>query len=268
MKVIHRDCDRDGKDSISSLVAAGYVDSYQTPDHKAVEGVLLAVKNKRIVGDVVIIDTINGLVSTINQGLVYGKNEGSVWDNRAKLQADWDTYRNTQNLTNYLNMIGVNLGMMGIPVIWIAHERNTKERESLTDPLAGGLGDDKFTANLQKGINEFLNAFCGAIIRLTYSTVPFQYEGQAHPRGTRILVLNPTRDSSVGTRVDGTWLVPDNPSPKPPLPSFMPVAERDPYAFYRFVQLFGKIPASTLLYGAPKVGKTTFAAGAIYVPKG
>ncbi len=268
MKVIHLDCDRDGKASIQSLVQAGYIDSYQTPDHKSVEGVLLAVKAKRIVGDIVVIDTVNGLMSTINQGLVYQGNEGSVWDDRKKLQADWDTYRNTQNLTNYLNMIGVNLGMMGISVIWIAHERNTKERESLTDPLSGGLGDDKFTANLQKGVNEFLNSFCGAIVRLTYSTVPFQYEGASYPRGTRILVLNPTQDSSVGTRVDGTWLMPNNPQPKPPLPPFMVVQDRDPYAFYRFAQVFGKVPASMLLYGPPKVGKTTFAASSIYVPKG
>jgi hypothetical protein len=268
MKLIHLDCDREGKASIESLVQAGYVDSYQTPDHKSVEGVLLAVKAKRIVGDIVVIDTINGLVSTINQGLVFQGNEGNVWDNRKKLVSDWDTYRNTQNLTNYLNMIGVNLGMMGIPVIWIAHERNTKEQESRTDPLSGGLGDDKYTANLQKGINEFLNAFCGAIIRLTYSTVPFTYEGVAYPRGTRTLVLNPTRDSSVGTRVDGEWLIPNKTEPKPPLPPFMVVGERDPYAFYRFVQLFGRVPASTLLYGPPKVCKTSFAAGAIYVPKG
>jgi hypothetical protein len=268
VKVIHLDCDREGKASIESLVQAGYIDSYQTPDHKSVEGVLLAVKSKRIVGDLVVIDTINGLIQTINQGILYSGNEGGIWDKRKQLQSNWDTYRNTQNLTNYLNMIGVNLGMMGIPVIWIAHERNTKEFENVTDPLAGGLGDDKYTASLQKGINEFLNAFCGAIIRLTYSTVPFQYEGVAHPRGTRMLVLSPSRDSSVGTRVDGEWLVPNTTQPKPPLPPFIPVAERDPYAFYRFVQAFGRVPASTLLYGPPKVGKTTFAAGAIYIPKG
>lgn len=268
MKGIHIDCDRDGKDSISSLVAAGYIDSYKCPNHKSVEGVLAAVKNGTIQGDFIIIDTVNAITSSINQGLLYTGHEGNVWEQRKKLRADWDTWRDTGNLTNYLNMLALNISATGIPVIWIAHEKNTKGSESRHDILSSGLDDDKYAADLQASIGGFLNQFSGAIVRLTYSTRPFTLNGQQYARGTRILVLNPTRDSAVGTRVDGDWLVPNNPNPKPPLPEFIPIHDRDPFAFYRFAEAMGRFPASTLLYGAPKIGKTTFAAGAIYIPKG
>jgi hypothetical protein len=268
VKGIHIDCDRDGKDSIASLIAAGYIDTYKCVDHKAVEGIFEAIKRKQIQGDFIMVDTVNALISSINQGLLYTGHEGNVWEKRKSLKADWDTFRDTNNLTNYLNMLALNLSATGIPVIWIAHERNTKGSESRSDILSSSLGDDKYTADLQSGINSFLNQFATAIVRLTYSTVPFTLNGQAYPRGTRTLVLHPTRDSSVGTRVDGDWLVPNNPAPKPPLPEYMVVADRDPYAFYRFCEVMGRVPTSTLLYGPPKIGKTTFAAGAIYVPKG
>jgi hypothetical protein len=256
MKLVHFDCDVDGSASIAHLIP-DYVQSFKINTYPDAEGIVWAIKRGQIQCNMVVFDTVTGFVSRLRDALVYDPTmSGSgtpIWDNRKKLKADWDHFRGTSDLSNRIFLLMMTLSDIGVPCIFICHEKSTEGMKSRVDPLSG---EDKIIPNLQAGINECLYANSSAIVRLTNATLPFEYEGLAYPRGTRILVLNPTGESSAGMRVDWSRPVP---------PTFIPIQERDPYAFSRFVQIMGRVPQVTLLYGPPKIGKTTFAAGAVYL---
>ena len=253
MKLCHIDADVNGVISIEHLVP-DWVQTFSCLNYKEVESVVHAVRSGRLKCDMVVLDTITGLTTRLRQDLVYdpvGVGAGSpLWDKRKELKANWDHFRATSDLTNRITMLFMILNRdLGIPCVVIAHEKHTKDSESRSDPMSG---DDKFIPNLQAGINECLYAYADAIVRLSPATKPVV---GLDPRGTRILTLRPTTESSAGIRVRG-----DLPQP----PEYIVVPDNDPQSFKQFVTIIGRIPKLMLLYGPPKVGKTVFISGACY----
>jgi len=170
-----------------------------------------------------------------------------IWDNREQLVAQKQHYYKTADVVNRLLRP---LRELSIPSIFVAHERSTRGMESRNDPMSG---IDKFVPNLQREINDNVFAFADGIVRLYPHMMPFDLNGVAYPSGTRVLLLSATSDSAAGVRVPGDL---------PPPPPLMVVHEADPYAFARFVQAVGGLPHNLVIYGPPKIGKTTFLAGA------
>jgi hypothetical protein len=207
-----------------------------------------------IKADMVVLDTLTANAGVARQDLVMEPKQTAmypIWDNRDKLVADKQTYYKTADVVGRLTRP---LRELKIPSVFIAHERSTRGMESRVDPLTG---TDKFIPNLQREINSDLFSYADAIVRLFPSSVPFEWNGQHVPAGTRLLLLSPTSDSAAGVRVPGD---------KPPAPPIMVVPEHDPYSYARFIQAIGgEIPHNTVLYGPPKIGKTTFIAGAVYL---
>lgn len=258
MKAVFIDTDVSGTSSISHLIESGHVESFSCGNLKAAEGVIQSIRRGQIHADIVFLDTITGVTARTRQMILYDFTSGaSVWDKRKQLRADWDTYRDTSDLTNYLaTMLMMLWDERKIPHVIVAHEKHTSKMASRVDPISGG---DRYVPNLQDGINQHLYAFTDAIVRLTYAPLPFIVDGQSYPQNTRILIMSPlgdpTGNSSAGVRV----------TPGVSCPSFLVVPENDPYAYRRFVQAMGRVPASMLLYGPQKIGKTTFLSGAAYL---
>lgn len=258
MRIVHIDCDVSGSTSISHLVRSGHVLTYRCPTFKDAEGVLWGLVRGAIQGDMVILDTLTALAGVARQDIVLEPSmakQTPIWDNRDKIKADRDTYYKTGDVVNRLLRP---LRELTIPSIFVAHERSTRGMESRSDPLTG---TDKIIPNLQREINDNVFSFADGIVRLFPSPTPFEWEGQHVAAGTRLLLLTATSDSTAGVRVPGD---------KPPAPPFMIVPEHDPYAFARFIHAIGdEIPHNLMIYGPPKIGKTTFLSGAVYLtPQG
>jgi hypothetical protein len=258
-KICHIDADVTGSKTVSHLVREGHIDTYSCPSFRDCEAVMWGLNRGQIQADIVVLDTITAVAQVARQDIVMdpaqmGK-QYPIWDNRERLVAQKQDYYKTADVVNrLLRPLRELYRDKGIASIFIAHERSTRGMESRTDPLSGG---DKIIPNLQREINDNLFAYADAIVRLYPAAYPFEYNGQMVPQGTRLLLLAATGDSSVGVRV---------PADKPPAPPFMIVAENDPYAFVRFIQAIGNdMPANTLIYGPPKIGKTQFVGGAIYL---
>jgi hypothetical protein len=252
--ICHIDCDVSGSTSIAHLVRSGHVLTFRCPTFKDAEGVMWGLHRGAIKADLVVLDTLTALAGVARQDLVMEPSQTKqfpIWDNREKLVADRQHYYKTADVINRLLRP---LRELPMPSVFIAHERSTRGMESRVDPLSG---TDKFIPNLQREINDNIFSFADGIVRLFPSSTPFEWQGAHVPTGTRILLLSATSDSAAGVRV---------PADKPPAPPIMVVPENDPYSFVRFIEAVGgEIPHNLVVYGPPKIGKTTWVAGAAYL---
>jgi hypothetical protein len=243
-KVVHIDCDGTGSRSIANLIPDP-IQSFSCPDAKSTEGIIYGLVRKQIPAEATIWDTVSGLSEKTLQTIVIGTTT-SIWDGRKTLKAEFDQYgQNARVLNQYATLLR---DPSMPPSIFIIHERDTGQLRAREDPLSGG---DRIAPNLQRAILSNIAGPPDAIVRLFPAPQPFQWDGVAYPAGTRVLGLSPTADYTAGCRT-----VMDR-----PVPPIMVVAEGDPYAFVRFIHLLGYLPQNTLVYGPPKIGKTTFAAG-------
>lgn len=226
---------------------AGYVETYPCRTFKEAEGVMWALHRGQIKADMIVLDSLTGVVEKARQDLVMDPSQSKsspIWDNREKLLPGRQEYYKTADIIKRLLRPIVELP---IPSVFVCHER------SRTDPLSSV---DKYVPNLQREINENLFSFADAIVRLYPAPYPFEWAGQAVSAGTRLLLLSPSGDAAAGVRVAG-----DRPAPPP----ILVVPEGDPYSFGRFVEVVGAIPHNTVLYGPPKIGKTRFVSTAVYL---
>ena len=110
-------------------------------------------------------------------------------------------------------------------------------------------GQDKVAPDAQGMVLSNLICNADAIIRLKRTMLPLQIGETIYPAGTRQLLIA-EGPSSVDCAIGGrAW---------PPLPEYIlePTLEKFIAAYH------GTLAHNIVLYGAPKVGKTTFATGA------
>lgn len=249
-RILHIDADRGtGHHSVIDLVRAGVVVSYPGRTFQEAENVFWALYRNDLkipdgagnlfTPDLIVPDTITKLAESTRQDTVLDpskKGQSTIWDlgeSAVANQRQWGIAgdRVVRLLRNILEL--------PIPSIFIAHQG---ERDN---PL--GDAGTTLTADLQKQILKNVIADTDAIVRLRASPVPIALsDGRVMPAGSRQLVLRPTGDASVGVR--SPYQLPDY-LLEPTLADF-------------FAALHGEIPHNTLLFGPPKIGKTTFALGA------
>lgn len=248
-RILHFDCDRGtGHHSVSDLVQAGVVVSYPARSFLEAEQVFWALyrANNQIpdgtgtpfTPDLVVVDTITKLAETTRQDTVLDpskKGLSTIWDLGEAAVAskrEWGIAgdRIVRLLRNILEL--------PIPSIFVAHQGDRD------DPMSNTV---KKVPDLQGMVLKNVIADTDAIVRLQASPVPVALpDGRVYPDGTRQLLLRATGDSAVGVR---------SPYPLPPFLLEPTLAD--------FINvLHGTLPHNTLLFGAPKIGKTTLAVGA------
>lgn len=246
MVICHLDCDLTGSASVSHLVQSGHVISYPVPDFTTAEQIVKALSEGRIPCDMVVLDTATALADAAMMHILVDPSKAKGgwepwWDKRKALKGSWDDYGTAGRVWGNL-LFG--LRRLPIPNIIVAHEA---EKD---DPLGGAKA---VAPNLQKKINDALYAHADGILRLFQASTAFQWNGAMVPPNTRILQLARTADAACGVRVPPTRQVP-------------PILIEP--TFQQFVEVIGYVPHSLVIYGPPKVGKTTFVASAAYLTPG
>jgi hypothetical protein len=241
MAIMLLDCDVSGHLSVLDLVQAGQVQAFPCKTFQDTENIFWAIyRNQLPKPDMIIVDTITALASKTRMDVVLdpaSKGSQTLWNLGEAAVASQREWGICGDLVVRLLR---NIFELDIPSIFIAHEG---ER---SDPMSG---IDKKSPDLQKAILGPVVSVADAIVRLKSSSLPLAGAGGViHPPGTRQLMLNPTGDSAVGVR--SIRKLPD----------------------YLINPVLGDLaaalggweywPHNTLLFGPPKVGKTTFACGA------
>lgn len=245
VKIIHIDADRTGSSSIRHLIPQ-WVESYPAPSLDEAAKIVGAIVNGKIKGDMVVVDTLTRLTSDARDDIVIDPSKAKIenlWAQRAGLRSSRDDFYSTMSLINRFLRAIYNLPM---PSVLIAHERVR------TDPMSGM---DKFVPDLQEAINATVFTSADFIARLCAKNVDFDYQGHKVPAGTRVLVMSPTGDSSAGGRA----------TPDHPIPPFLIGWQPYTPTFGDLVNTLGYMPHNTVLYGPPKIGKTTFVGSAVYL---
>lgn len=245
--ILHCDCDRGtGHRSVLDLVRAGLVDSRPCLTFEHAEGVYWAVKRGEIpMPSLYVVDTVSKLAqakrqdTTVGPHLLAQLNAGtatisSLGDAVVSSQRDYGV------VGDHVNRLLRNIIELPCPSIFIFHQDDHE------DPMSGLT---KKTPAAQRAILHNVVADADAIVAMKMSSVPYQLPtgGVAGP-GTRMLLLQPTPDTAIGVRS------------VTPLPPFL----LDP-TLADFAAALGGwdfFPHNTVLYGPPKIGKTTFSVGA------
>jgi hypothetical protein len=241
MGIMLLDCDVSGHLSVIDMVQDGRVQAFPCKTFMDAENIFWSVYRGQLeMPSVIIVDTITALASKTRMDVVLdpaSKGANTLWslgEAAVASQREWGICGDL--VTRLLR----NIFELPCPSIFIAHEG---ER---TDPMSG---TDKKSPDLQKAILGPVVSVADAIIRLKASTLPLPGAGGIiHPPGTRLLCLNPTGDSAVGVR--SIKRLPDY-LINPVLGDFAEALGGWQYW-----------PHNTLLFGPPKIGKTTFACGA------
>ena len=246
-KILHVDCDRGtGHRSIIDLVQDGRVDCRPCLTFEHAEGAHWAVKRGEIeMPSLYVVDTVSKLAeakrqdTTVGPHLLAQLNAGtatisSLGDAVVSSQRDYGV------TGDHINRLLRNIIELPCPSIFIFHQ---SDRE---DPMSGLT---KKTPNAQRAILNNVVADADAIVAMKMSTVPYALpDGTVAGAGTRQLLLAPTPDTAIGVRSIR------------PLPPFI----LDPILsdFAAVLGGWDYFPHNTVLYGPPKIGKTTFATGA------
>jgi hypothetical protein len=240
MSIALLDCDN-GYLSIKDLSDNGAVQVYSCKTFQDTENVFWAFYRGQLAKpSLVVVDTITALASKTRQDVVLdpaSKGANTLWSLGEAAVASQREWGISGDLVVRLLR---NIYEMDIPSIFVAHEG---ERD---DPMSG---ISKKAPDLQKMILSSVVCNADAIVRLKLSSLPIALpDGTIAPPGTRLLLLKPTGDSAVGVRAIR------------PLPEYIVNPTLND-----FVTVLGGIeyfPHNTLLFGAPKSGKTSFACGA------
>lgn len=246
MKLIHLDADRTGVNSIMHLVQSGWVETFSTPTLGDVARRIGQIKAGQIRGDAVVLDTITRMTADAREDIVVDPAKVDIsrlWELRHSLKSSRDDYYSTMAL---VNRVIRGLGDLPIPTVYLAHERIR------TDPLSGR---DKFVPDLQEAINATLFTSADLIVRMTTAPVDFDYMGYKVPQGTRMVITDATGDSSAGGRA----------LPTHPLPPYLIGWQPFTPTFGDLVSALGYFPHTTVIYGKPKLGKTTLAGSIVYL---
>jgi hypothetical protein len=246
VKLIHIDADRTGSASIQHLVPQ-WVETYSCPSLEAVAQVVSKIEKGVIRGDIVALDTLTRLTADTREDIVIDPAKvdiANLWKQRAGLKSSRDDYYTTMSLINRILRAIYNLP---IPSIILAHERVRQ------DPLSGL---DKFVPDLQDAINATVFTSADYIARLSaWNGAPFEYGGGTVQPGTRLLYTSATGNSSAGGRA----------TPDHPIPPFLVGWQAYSPTFGDLINTLGYMPHNTIIYGPPKIGKTTFAGSVVYL---
>lgn len=241
MAILLADCDTSGHRSVIDLQRAGAIDVRVCKSFADLEGVFWGLYRGEIpMPELLVIDSITALASKTKQDVVLDpslKGSTQIWSAQASLTANQKQWGVTGDVIIRLLR---NFRELDCPAIFIAHEGTREDTMS---------GYDKFVPDLQRMILADIIAQADAILRLRALPTAITYsDGTVVPRGARQLLLKPTAESAVGLR---DYL--------PNCPDFL----IEP-TLADFAALFGEngFPHNTIVYGPPKIGKTTFACNA------
>lgn len=234
------DCDLTGHRSVIDLVRNGTVDARPVKSFDEADALYWALYYGKIpMPTIVLIDTITGLISMTRQDVVLPpelKGQQTLTQLGDKIVTSKREYG---IVGDKITRLYRNFRELPCKLVLVAHEAQREDLMSNTE---------KMTINAQKMILTDITVTADAIIRLTTTNVPMTHDGIEYPAGTRQLLLAPTVDSAIGIRTHLT------------LPPFI---MRPTLA--KFIQTLGgweNFPETTVLYGPPKLGKTTFITGA------
>jgi hypothetical protein len=235
------DCDLTGHKSVIDLVKAGTVDARPIRSFDEADALYWALYYGKIpMPTVLLIDTITGLISMTRQDVVLPpelKGQQTLTQLGDKIVTSKREYGIVgDKITRFYR----NCRELPCKIVLIAHESQREDLMSNTE---------KMTISAQKMILTDITVTADAIIRLTTTTVPMSYNGVDYPAGTRQLLLAPTADSAIGIR---THLALPPFIMRPTLSDLITVLGGWEY-----------FPDTTVLYGPPKVGKTTLITGAV-----
>lgn len=252
MNLIHLDADRTGSNSIAHLVQSGHVTTFSTPTldlvARRIGEVKMALERRQIdpANTAIALDTLTRMTVDAREDIVVDPAKVDIsrlWELRHGLKSSRDDFYSTMSLVNRILRA---LYDLPIPSILLAHERVRM------DPLSGM---DKYVPDLQDAINGTVFTSADMIARLTVAQMPMDYMSYKIQPGMRLLVTSPTGDSSAGGRA----------IPSHPLPPFL-VGWRDyEPTFADLVNALGYFPHNTVIYGKPKLGKTTLAGSVVYI---
>jgi hypothetical protein len=246
VKLIHIDADRTGSSSIRHLIPQ-WVETYSCPTLDAVAQVISKIEKGQIRGDILALDTLTRLTADTREDIVIDPAKvdiANLWKQRAGLKSSRDDYYSTMSLINRILRAIYNLPM---PSILLAHERMR------TDPLTGL---EKFVPDLQDAINATVFTSADFIARLApWNGPPFEYGGGKVESGMRLLYTSATGNSSAGGRS----------TPDHPLPPFLVGWQPFTPTFGDLINTLGYVPHNTIIYGPPKIGKTTLAGSVVYL---
>lgn len=235
------DCDLTGHKSVIDLVRAGIVDARPIRSFDEADALYWALYYEKIpMPTVLLIDTITGLIGMTRQDVVLPpeqKGQQTLTQLGDKIVTSKREYGIVgDKITRFYR----NCRELPCKVIVVAHEAQREDLMSNTE---------KMTIDAQKMILRDITVTADAILRLTTTNVPMNYNGIDYPAGTRQLLLAPTVDSAIGIRTHLS------------LPPF--IMRPTLSDLINVVGGWEYFPDTTVLYGPPKLGKTTLITGAV-----
>jgi hypothetical protein len=246
-KILHVDCDRGtGHRSILDLAQQGLVDVRPCTTFEHAESVYWAVKRGEIeMPWLYVVDTVSKLTEVKRQDTTVDaamrqRMESGMSTISSLGDAVVSSKRDYGVVGDHINRLLRNILELPCPSIFVFHQTEAEDQMS---------GLTKKSPRVQNAILNCIVPDADAIVALKMSAVPYAYpNGVVAGPGTRMLLLQPTPDTAIGMREYR------------PLPPFL----LDP-TLADYIALFGgveQMPHNTVLFGPPKIGKTTFSCNA------
>jgi hypothetical protein len=235
------DCDLTGHKSIIDLCENGTVAAYPIKSFEEADALFWQIYYGKIpMPSVLVVDTVTKLIEFTKQDVVLDpskKGERTLVQLGEELVTSKREYGIIgDKIIRFLR----NVIELPCPVVLVFHEATSEDLMSNTE---------KKTLSAQAMVKNSVIAGADAIVRLTTSALPITENGILYPAGSRQLLLAPTVDSAVGIR---THLKLPPYLMNPTLGSFVEAIGGWKY-----------FPHFMVLYGPPKLGKTTFIHGAV-----
>jgi hypothetical protein len=248
-----------GWTSVKHLVDRGQVEVYSTPTFQALQDHYNWIRSGQITGDVLALDSITDFATTVRQALVGDKAapNGDLWGSRMQLRATQAQWGDMSDIViRLLRMIrGLTDETMSegkiVPSRWKATVFICQDRQGIEDPMFPGASKKRgpdLNAMLLRDVVQYADIIGRLSIAPTMGELPgagVLDEPTVYPKDTRILRLRPTDEIVAGARAWEGIQIPEQ-LPNPTLDKLFDIYK-------------GDLPPSILIYGPPKVGKTTLA---------
>lgn len=238
------DADRNGVDSIAKRIAAGAVKLVPCGSFVEYDAACKALANRAPQpGDLVVLDTLTQLLSTTRGDFKHGTDpKESIWDKRDLYFGDKQALNAYQASGNMVMRWLKNLRNVGYNIVVLAHEDEALDEVTMTT---------KRSVKANPESRDMLYAASSDVFRLTEVVQDRTELVNGEPtvvlaRGERLMLLRRTQDSLAKYHVDLEQA------------AKVPDAIKAP-TMAKLCSVLGKTPSFLVVYGAPGVGKTTFA---------